>query len=90
MKQYKLIGTKENETPDDAIIRCANNLVKAVLASGRSIHSTSGLSKVDVHFFDHRRGSIFVENCLSGWKVLGKTPLNITFAPHISELKQDE
>ena len=39
----KLIGTKPGETPDQAIIRCANNLVKAVLASGRSLHSTSGV-----------------------------------------------
>ena len=44
----KLIGTKPNETADETIIRCANNLVKAVLASGRSIHSTSGVSGVSV------------------------------------------
>lgn len=86
----KLIGTKPNETADEAIVRCANNLVKAVLASGRSIHSTSGCSGLDIAFYDHIKGSIVVENILSGWKVCGKTPLKITFRPDESELVQDD
>jgi len=90
MPTYKLIGAKANETPDDAIIRCANNLIKAVLASGRSIHSTSGVSGVDVDFYDHRQDVITVENIISGWKIHGKTPLKITFAPDESELRQED
>lgn len=86
----KLIGTKPNETADQAIIRCANNLVKAVLASGRSIHNTSGCSGLEITFYDHIKGSIVVENILSGWQVRGKTPLKITFAPEESELVQDD
>ena len=86
----KLIGTKPNETADEAIIRCANNLVKAVLASGRSIHSTSGCSGLEITFYDHRKGDIVVKNILSGWQVWGKTPLKITFAPDESELVQDD
>lgn len=86
----KLIGTKLNETADEAIIRCANNLVKATLASGRSIHSTSGCSGLEITFYDHRKGDIFVHNILSGWKVRGKTPLKITFRPDESELVQDD
>jgi hypothetical protein len=86
----KLIGTKPNETADEAIIRCANNLVKAVLASGRSIHNTSGCSGLEITFYDHRKDDIVVENILSGWKVWGKTPLKITFRPEESELVQDD
>ena len=86
----KLIGTKPNETADEAIIRCANNLVKAVLASGRSIHSTSGCGGLEITFYDHRKDDIVVHNILSDWKVWGKTPLKITFRPDESELVQDD
>ena len=87
---YKLIGTKPGESPDEAIIRCANNLAKAVLAARYSLHATSGLSKVEINFFDHLPGKIRISNCLANWTVSGKTPLKITFAPHESELIQDE
>ena len=90
MPTYKLIGAKANETPDDAIIRCANNLIKAVLASGRSIHSTSGVSGIDVDFYDHRKHVITVENIMYGWKIYGQTPLKITFAPDKSKLQQED
>ena len=86
----KLIGTKPNETADETIIRCANNLVKAVLASGRSIHSTSGCSGLEITFYDHRPREMQIENILSGWEVWGKTPLKITFRPDESELVQDD
>lgn len=86
----KLINTKPNETADEAIIRCANNLVKAVLASGRSIHKISGCSGLDITFFDHRPKDIFIENVIGRWKVQGVTPIKITFAPDKSELVQDE
>jgi len=84
----KLIGTKPSETADEAIIRCANNLVKAVLASGRSIHKTSGCSGLDITFYDHRKDDIVVENILAGWQVQGKTPLKITFRPSVNENNQ--
>lgn len=89
---YKLIGTKPNETADEAIIRCASNLVKAVLASGRSIHATPGMSCFDIEFFDHRPGEIDVSSCLSHWRVCGRTPLKITFAQKEPEndLTQDD
>lgn len=88
----KLIGTKAGETPDQAIIRCANNLVKAVLASGRTLHSTSGLSGFDISFYNHRQGEIFVGNILGGWRLNGKTPLKITFMPEepVNDLTQDD
>ena len=88
----KLIGTKAGETPDQAIIRCANNLVKAVLASGRTLHSTSGVSGFDVDMYNHRPGEIFVQNICGQWKVNGKTPLKITFMPEepVNDLTQDD
>jgi len=92
MKTFKLIGTKPNETPDEAIIRCANNLVKAVLASGRTLHSTSAKSGVDIDFFVHMPGKMRIENCLAGWELFGKTPLKITFNQEEPEndLTQDD
>jgi len=88
----KLIGTKPGETPDQAITRCANNLVKAVLASGRSLHSTSGVSGFDVDMYRHRPGEIFVHNICSGWTIGGRTPLKITFEPEepANDLTQDD
>ena len=88
----KLIGTKPGETPDQAIIRCANNLVKAVLASGRSLHSTSGVSGMEISFYNHRPNEIDVYNTLSNWRVSGKTPLKITFMPEepVNDLTQDD
>ena len=92
MGTYKLIGTKSNETPDETIIRCANNLVKAVLVSGRSLHSTSGCSGFDIDFYNHRPGEVIIKNILSGWTICGKTPLKITFEPEKPEndLTQDD
>ena len=92
MKTFKLIGTKPNETPDEAIIRCANNLVKAVLASGRTLHSTPGMSGVDIDFFDHMPGKVRISNSLAHWELFGKTPLKITFKPEEPEndLTQDD
>ena len=93
MSTYKLIGTKPGETADAAIIRCANNLVKAVLASGRSLHSTPGCSGFDVVFLNHCPNEIHVYSTLSHWEVKGATQLKITFAPPDgpeNDLTQDE
>lgn len=81
MGTYKLIGTKPNETPDETIIRCANNLVKAVLASGRSVCCTPGMSGFDVNFYNHLPLEIDVESTLSHWKVRGKAQVKVPFAP---------
>ena len=92
MTTYKLIGTKPNETPDETIIRCANNLVKAVLASGRTLHSTPGVSGFDIDFYNHRPGDIRIQNICGGWNLWGKTPLKITFKPEVpvNDLTQDD
>jgi len=89
MPTYKLIGAKANETPDEVIIRCANNLVKAVLASGRSMHCTHKMSGIDIDFYASHPETIDVNSTISHWCVRGKTPLKITFAPHESELNQE-
>ena len=92
MTTYKLIGTKPDETPNKAIIRCANNLVKAILASGRTLHSTSELSGFDVDFYKHSLGDIRVHNICGGWGLWGKSPLKITFKPEepVNDLTQDD
>ena len=79
MPTYKLIGTKPNETPDEAIIRCANNLVKAVLASGRPVEGYPGIGMVglDVSFYSHMPDKIFVALVSSKWELSGKTPLKV-------------
>lgn len=90
MKTYKLIGTKEGESKEDAIIRCANNLVKAVLAGGYSIHATDGLSWVDISFYSHAPGEITVSNCLANWGIKGYTPLKVPFALPEEDLIQED
>ena len=90
MAVYKLIGAKENETPEEAIIRCANNLVKAVLAAGYSLHSTSGMSGVEVCFYSHDPGKVTVQNILARWEIDGKCPIKISFKPTDEELAFDE
>ena len=92
MKTYKLENTKQGETPDQAIIRCANNLVKAVLASGRSIEATPGMSTFEIQFFFFFPSTIIVASCLSNWSVRGYTPLKITFKREepINDLTQDD
>lgn len=90
MKTYKLIGTKEGESKEDAIIRCANNLIKAVLAGGYSIHSTDGISGVDISFYSHAPGEITVNNVLSKWGIKGRTPLKVTFALPDENLIQED
>lgn len=88
--KYKLIGAKENETPEETVVRCANNLIKAVLAAGYSLHSTPGLSGVEVKFYDHIPNRIFVENCLGHWALEGVCPVKISFAPEPDTLTLDE
>ena len=85
---YKLIGTKPNETPDQAIIRCANNLVKAIIAGGYSLHTINGLSGVDINFYSHIPNKICVSNVLAGWEVKGATKLKISFAPSADEVRE--
>lgn len=86
----KHINAVPGETPDQRIIRCANNLIKAVLASGRSIHSSPGLSGVDVDVYKHDPHNIKVQCILSDWKVAGYTPLKITFKHEEEELTEDD
>ena len=94
MKTFKLIGTKPNETPDAAIIRCANNLVKAVLASGRPFKSYPGVGMVSlcVAFYDHIPEKVFVSHSASKWELYGKTTIKANFVPQEPEndLTQDD
>lgn len=90
MAEYKLIGARENETKEEAIIRCANNLIKAVIAAGYSVHSTSDMSSVDIAFYSHIPDEIYVQNIMSHWSVRGKCPIKISFKPTDKELMLDE
>lgn len=87
---YKLLGAKENETPNETIVRCANNLVKAVIAAGYNLHQTDGMSGVHIDFYNHRPNEILIANLLSGWRVVGNCPLKISFKPSDNELVLDE
>ena len=90
MARYKLIGTKEGETPKQTIIRCANNLIKALLAAGYSIHSTDGISGIEVKFYKSHDKEIVVLNCLSNWEIRGKAAIKPTFRLSDDELELDE
>lgn len=89
----KLQNSKPNETPDQRIIRCANNLLKAVVAGGYSLHSTSGVSGVDVKIYDHIPNKVDVHNVLSHWRVTGPVGFKVTFKapdPAPETLVEDE
>lgn len=87
---YKLIGAKENETPEETIVRCANNLVKALIAGGYNLHSVPGLSSFDVSFYSFCPGEIHIQNVMSKWRIVGKCPIKISFKPSENELLLDE
>lgn len=87
---YKLVGAKENETPEATIIRCANNLIKAVMAAGYSLHSTSGMSGLEIGFYSHCPNEVEVYNVLSHWKIKGRCPIKISFKPTEESLALDE
>lgn len=73
------MGAQKGETAEQAIIRCANNLVKAVIAGGYSLHETDNMSGLEINFYRCHQGEIRIENILSGWKIKGKTRLMVTF-----------
>lgn len=76
---YKLIGAKENESADDTIIRCANNLLKALIAAGYDIYSTPDISGFDVAVYRCDPNNITVHNILAGWAVSGRCPVKVGF-----------
>lgn len=86
----KLQNSKPGETPEQRIVRCANNLLKAVVAVGYSLHETSGASGLDITAYSHRPNEIFIRNILSDWSVKGMASMKITFRPSDDELKEDE
>ena len=90
----KLIGTKAGETPDQTIIRCANNLVKAVIAARgmEALHSTSRVSSFDVSIYSHHPEDIIVQNILSEFRVEGRAAVKVTFRQEEPEndLTQDD
>jgi hypothetical protein len=86
----KLLNSRPGETPEQRIVRCANNLLKAVVAAGYSLHETSGASGLEITAYDHLPNEIHIWNILSGWSVRGRASMKITFRPSDDELKEDE
>ena len=87
----KLIGTKPRETPEQAVIRCANNLLKACLAAGYNIMcSTGGMSGIEVNVYKFSPDEVHVQNITAKLHVKGKAAIRIPFAPRPDELTQDD
>jgi hypothetical protein len=85
----KLIGTKPGETPDQRIARCANNLLKAVVAAGYNLHSTPGVSGFDLDVYSHT-GEMHLNNICGGWRIrCGKPAIKVSFMPEENELTED-
>ena len=87
---YKLVGARENETPNETVVRCANNLAKALIAAGYNLHQVPGLSGFEVAFFNQTPNEITIQNVLSNWNIKGKCPIKISFKPTDEELTLDE
>lgn len=51
MQNVKIMNPVDGETPEQRVERCANNLLKAVLAAGADIRKTSAISGIDVDVF---------------------------------------
>lgn len=91
MPSYKLQNTKPGESPDEAVIRCANNLLKACLAAGHNICcSTGGISGVEVSVFRHIPDRIYVQNITAHTKIEGRAAVRVPFAPRPEHLEQDD
>ena len=61
----KLQNSKPGETPDERIVRCATNLMKAVIAAGYNVCSTDGISGFDVDVYKNYPDEIYIRNILS-------------------------
>lgn len=80
MSNVKILNPVEGETNEQRIKRCANNLLKAVLAAGYDVRSTSGLSGIDLNIYNHT-GDMYVQNSLCHWEVnCGKPSVKVGFA----------
>ena len=85
----KLIGTKPGETPEQRITRCANNLLKAVVAAGYNLHSTPDISGFDLDVFS-TSGEMCLSNICGGWIIrCGKPAIKVSFMPEENELTED-
>lgn len=81
----KLIGTKPGETPDQRITRCANNLLKAVVAAGYTLHSSPCISGFDIDIYSHS-GEMKLNNICGGWCIpCGKPKIKVTFAQELPD-----
>ena len=80
MSNVKIINPVEGETNEQRIKRCANNLLKALLAGGRDVRMTEGISGYYVNIFNHTK-HMTVENIIAGWTVECGTPsVKVEFA----------
>lgn len=66
------------KTPEQRIIRCANDLLEAVIAAGYTLHRSDNVSGLDVDIFA-RDGHLSVNNIMGDWRVRGATRMPITF-----------
>ena len=51
MQNVKIMNPVDGETPEQRVERCANNLLKAVLAAGADIRKTSAISGICIDVF---------------------------------------
>ena len=80
MSNVKIINPVDGETNEKRINRCANNLLKALLAGGYDVRKTEGISGFNVNIFNHTK-HMTINNILAGWSVeCGNPSVKIEFA----------
>ena len=80
MANVKIMNPVEGETSEQRIKRCANNLLKALLAGGYDVRKTEAISGFDVNIYNHTR-HMTVNNVACRWAVeCGWPTVKIEFA----------
>lgn len=90
MANVKIMNPVEGETNEQRIKRCANNLLKAVLAGGYDIRKTAAISGFDVDIFS-RTNELQIRNGITNVVIrCGRPSVSVKFADMFVPKYDDE
>lgn len=80
MSNVKIMNPVEGETNEQRIKRCANNLLKALLAGGYDVRKIAEISGFDVNVYNHTK-HMTVDNIICNWSIdCGVPSIKVEFA----------
>lgn len=90
MSNVKIMNPVEGETNEQRIKRCANNLLKAILAGGYDVRQNEGYSGFDVNIFKHTN-HMTVDSIIGRWEIdCGVPSVKVEFANMVSPKYESE